>query len=37
MILPDILAPTYVQMLGALSAWLAKAGKQDVVQADDRP
>lgn len=31
MILPDILAPTYVQMLGALSAWLAKAeaGKQD--------
>jgi len=25
MILPDILAPTYVQMLGALSAWLAKA------------
>jgi uncharacterized protein len=31
MILPDILAPTYVQMLGALSAWLAKAeaGTQD--------
>jgi hypothetical protein len=26
--LPDILAPTYVQMLGALSAWLAKAEAQ---------
>jgi hypothetical protein len=26
--LPDILVPTYVQMLGALSAWLAKAEAQ---------
>lgn len=26
--LPDIAAPTYVQMLGALSAWLAKAEAQ---------
>ena len=25
MTLPDILAPTYIQMLGALSAWLGKA------------
>lgn len=28
MTLPDILMPTYVQMLGALSAWLAKAEAQ---------
>jgi uncharacterized protein len=28
MTLPDILVPTYVQMLGALSAWLAKAEAQ---------
>jgi hypothetical protein len=28
MTLPDILLPTYVQMLGALSAWLAKAEAQ---------
>ena len=26
--LPDLLAPTYVQMLGALSAWLGKAEAQ---------
>jgi hypothetical protein len=26
--LPDLLSPTYVQMLGALSAWLAKAEAQ---------
>lgn len=28
MTLPDMLAPTYVQMLGALSAWLGKAEAQ---------
>ena len=28
MILPDMLVPTYLQMLGALSAWLAKAGEE---------
>ncbi len=28
MMLRDILAPTYVHMLGALSAWLAKAEAQ---------
>ena len=28
MTLPDMLAPTYTQMLGALSAWLAKAEAQ---------
>ena len=28
MTLPDILVPTYVQMLGALSAWLGKAEAQ---------
>ncbi|WP_114952513.1 DUF1993 domain-containing protein [Sphingosinicella terrae] len=28
MTLPDLLVPTYVQMLGALSAWLAKAEAQ---------
>jgi uncharacterized protein len=28
MTLPDILAPTYVQMLGALSTWLGKAEAQ---------
>ena len=28
MTLPDILAPTYVQMLGALSTWLGKAQDQ---------
>ena len=28
MILPGLLAPTYVQMLGALSAWLGKAEAQ---------
>ena len=28
MTLPDILVPSYVQMLGALSAWLAKAEAQ---------
>ena len=28
MTLPDLLVPTYVQMLGALSAWLAKAQSQ---------
>ena len=28
MTLPDILAPTYIQMLGALSAWLEKAETQ---------
>lgn len=28
MTLPDLLMPTYVQMLGALSAWLAKAEAQ---------
>lgn len=26
--LPDVLVPTYVQMLGALSAWLGKAEVQ---------
>ena len=26
--LPDVLAPTYVQMLKALSAWLGKAEAQ---------
>ena len=26
--LPDLLAPTYVQTLGALSAWLSKAEAQ---------
>ncbi|WP_347269749.1 DUF1993 domain-containing protein [Rhizorhabdus histidinilytica] len=28
MTLPDMLVPTYLQMLGALSAWLAKAEEQ---------
>jgi len=28
MTLRDLLVPTYVQMLGALSAWLAKAEAQ---------
>ena len=28
MMLPDMLLPTYVQMLGALSAWLTKAEAQ---------
>lgn len=28
MMLPDMLLPTYVQMLGALSAWLTKAETQ---------
>jgi hypothetical protein len=28
MTLPDLLVPTYVQMLGALSNWLAKAESQ---------
>jgi hypothetical protein len=28
MMLPDLLVPTYVQMLGALSAWLAKGESQ---------
>ena len=31
MTLPDLVIPTYVQMLGALSAWLAKAEAQDGV------
>ncbi len=29
MTLPDLLIPTYIQMLGALSAWLTKAEAQD--------
>lgn len=35
MTLPDLLTPTYVQMLGALSTWLAKAeAQQPAVDAD---
>jgi hypothetical protein len=33
-VLPELLIPTYVQMLGALSAWLAKAEAQMPGEAD---
>lgn len=36
MTLPNLLVPTYVQMLGALSAWLGKAEAQNIDGDDDR-